>query len=131
MTDASNTVNPSIGVRIHPQSPSAQTVGPDAFTEKKAPPTHRELPPTQPKEKLVYFESIRKSLADAIAALNDQIEKNGRGLKFSIDDTINRHIIIVSNTQTGEVVRQIPTEVVVRLAHSIEEIKGLLSDEIV
>jgi flagellar protein FlaG len=70
-------------------------------------------------------------MAEAIATLNEQMERNGRGLKFSIDEDINRHIITVSNTQTGEVVRQIPTEVIVRLAHSIEEIKGLLSDETV
>jgi uncharacterized FlaG/YvyC family protein len=32
----------------------------------------------------------------------------------------------VQNTATGEVVRKIPTEVVIRMAHSIDEMKGLL-----
>jgi uncharacterized FlaG/YvyC family protein len=35
-------------------------------------------------------------------------------------------VVIVRNTETGEVVRHIPTEVVVRLAHSIDDMKGLL-----
>lgn len=74
---------------------------------------------------------LRARLDEAIKALNDQMKNNGRGLKFSIDEAINRHIITVSNTLTGEVVRQIPTEVAVSVAHSIEDIKGLLADETV
>jgi uncharacterized FlaG/YvyC family protein len=35
----------------------------------------------------------------------------------------------VSNSITGEVVRQIPNEVVLRIAHSIEEFKGVLHDQ--
>jgi flagellar protein FlaG len=50
-------------------------------------------------------------------------------LNFTIDEKLNRQIITVSNKETGEVVRQIPTEVVLRVAHSIEDIKGLLLDE--
>jgi flagellar protein FlaG len=43
-----------------------------------------------------------------------------------MDERIDRPIITVRNLQTGEVVRQIPTEEVVQMAHSIEDIKGLL-----
>ena len=35
----------------------------------------------------------------------------------------------VYNPATGEVVRQIPNEVVIKVAHSIENIKGLLMDQ--
>ena len=80
---------------------------------------------------LVDEGELRARLDEAIKALNDQMQSNGRGLKFSIDEAINRHIITVSNTLTGEVVRQIPTEVAVNVAHSIEDIKGLLADETV
>jgi len=34
--------------------------------------------------------------------------------------------VTVTSLSTGEVIRQIPNEVVVRVAHSIEKIKGLL-----
>jgi len=36
--------------------------------------------------------------------------------------------VTVSNLETGQVIRQIPDEVVVRVAHSIEKMKGLLFD---
>jgi flagellar protein FlaG len=74
-------------------------------------------------------EEMRKNIQQAIENLNQQLKENGRGLSFQMDETINRPIITVRNIQTGEVVRQIPNEEVVRMAHSIEEGKGLLFNE--
>jgi flagellar protein FlaG len=68
----------------------------------------------------------RRNLQDAVSALNDQMAASKTGLGFSIDKSLDRPVVIVRNTETGEVVRQIPTEVVVRLAHSIDDMKGLL-----
>jgi len=34
----------------------------------------------------------------------------------------------VKNRESGEVVRQIPTEVAIRVAHNIDNMKGLLQD---
>jgi flagellar protein FlaG len=50
-------------------------------------------------------------------------------LNFSIDEKLGRPVVTVRNESTGEVVRQIPNEVVVRVAHSIDELKGLLLNE--
>jgi flagellar protein FlaG len=70
-----------------------------------------------------------ENLREAMEKLNNQAAKTARSLNFTIDEKLNRQIITVSNKETGEVVRQIPTEVVLRVAHSIEDIKGLLLDE--
>jgi flagellar protein FlaG len=35
-------------------------------------------------------------------------------------------VVTVRSAETGEVIRQIPNEVVVRVAHNIERVKGLL-----
>jgi flagellar protein FlaG len=74
-------------------------------------------------------EELRKNLQAAVTRLNDQMQSKGRDLSFSVDETIDRTIITVKNLQTGEVVRQIPTEEVVRMAHSIEDMKGLLFNQ--
>jgi flagellar protein FlaG len=87
------------------------------------------LPPkTEPVIK-VDPEEMRRNLHEAMQRLNDQAAQNGRGLNFSVDEELNRHIITVRKTETGEVVRQIPTEVAIKVAHSIEDVKGLLLDE--
>jgi flagellar protein FlaG len=49
-------------------------------------------------------------------------------LSFSVDDVANKVVLTVKNRE-GEVVRQIPNEVVLRVAHNIEEMKGLMQDE--
>jgi flagellar protein FlaG len=83
---------------------------------------------TAPKPVEIQYDEAksRKNLQEAVSALNDQMAASKTGLGFSIDKSLDRPVVIVRNTETGEVVRQIPTEVVVRLAHSIDAMKGLL-----
>lgn len=72
---------------------------------------------------------MQKNLQDAIERLNEQMKSNGRQLNFSIDKTIDRTIVQVKNAETGEVIRQIPDETLLRVAHNIEQVKGMLLDE--
>ena len=71
----------------------------------------------------------RKNLAEAIQKLNDMMKDSGRTLSFSMDVKLGRPIVFVKNMANGDVVRQIPSEVVVRVAHGIEDFKGLLHNE--
>jgi flagellar protein FlaG len=68
----------------------------------------------------------QKELKDALAQLNKQMADNKQQLGFSQDDSISGPVIVVTNTQTGEVVRKIPSEAVIRVAHNIEALKGIL-----
>ena len=74
----------------------------------------------------VNTEEMKQNLQEAISRLNEMMRDGGRGLNFSVDEKLGRPIVVVKNNETGEVIRQIPNEVVVRVAHSIEDIKGLL-----
>lgn len=71
---------------------------------------------------------LQQQLHDAIEQLNRQMQSARRDLGFSMDDRLNRQVVTVHNTNTGEVVRQIPTEEVLRVAHNIEDLRGLLHD---
>lgn len=72
---------------------------------------------------------IKQSLQDAVRILNDQVSAKSQGLGFSYDESINRPVITVRNTQTGQVVRQIPGEDVLRMAHNLDKLKGILYNE--
>ena len=74
----------------------------------------------------VDTERMKQNLEDAINRLNEMVRDGGRGLSFAMDDKLGRPVVYVKNAETGEVVRQIPNEVVVQLAHSIESFKGIL-----
>ena len=71
-------------------------------------------------------DAARKNLEEAIQKLNDMLKDSGRTLSFSMDVKLGRPIVFVKNMANGDVVRQIPSEVVVRVAHGIEDFKGLL-----
>ena len=71
-------------------------------------------------------EQSRKNVQEAIDRLNDVMKKTAQSLNFKMDDVINSPVVTVRNTVTGEVVRQIPNEVVIKVAHNIETMKGLL-----
>jgi flagellar protein FlaG len=116
-----------------PSKPAAPTVsdntGPNLEPVKAIAISKVELQAPEKVDLGYNAEDLRKSIQQAVENLNQQLKDNGRDLSFQMDETINRPIITVRNLQTGEVVRQIPNEEVVRMAHSIEEGKGLLFNE--
>ena len=60
----------------------------------------------------------------------DQLERKlDRKLSFSIDETIDRIVIVVKNEETGEEIRKLPDEATLKVAHSIESLKGLLYED--
>ena len=71
----------------------------------------------------------RREIDSALAELKRLADNSGRSLGFSKDPAVSGPVITVTDDQTGKVVRQIPVEVVVRVAHSIEKMKGLLFDK--
>jgi len=74
------------------------------------------------------LQESRRNLEETSKNLNEQMRRNGRDLSFSVDDVANKVVLTVKNKE-GEVVRQIPNEVVLRVAHNIENVKGMLQDD--
>jgi uncharacterized FlaG/YvyC family protein len=75
----------------------------------------------------VDAEKMLAKMEEAVVQLNKLAVNSGRGLNFQADPKLGRHVITVTNT--GEVVRTIPTEVAIQAAHGIEAFKGLLHDD--
>lgn len=71
----------------------------------------------------------RKTLEETTAHLNELMQLHSRDLAFSVDDKSNRIVVKVKNHTDGEIVIQIPSEVALRISHSLENIKGLVQDK--
>jgi flagellar protein FlaG len=56
----------------------------------------------------------------AVKQIKAFLSSTQRQLSFQMDDTSGRTIIRVVNPETGEMIRQIPSEEVLRLAESIK-----------
>lgn len=65
----------------------------------------------------------------AIELVNKRMQTSGQALNFVYDEVADHTIITVKNSHTGEVVRQLPSEAAVRIAHNIEAFKGFLLDK--
>jgi flagellar protein FlaG len=67
-------------------------------------------------------EVSRESIEALVDRISEQINIERRSLSFQVDDDYGRTIVSVIDLETEEVVRQIPSEEVVRLAKAIREI---------
>ena len=74
----------------------------------------------------VDVQALKAKLLESIEKLNQTMRDGGRNVTFAIDQTLGRPIVVVRKEDTGEVIRQIPNEAVVKVAHNIEALKGLL-----
>ena len=77
------------------------------------------------------FDSIqdRQNVKDAVSFLNEQLSANSRGIGFTVNEGNRTPIVTVRNTKTGEVVRQIPNDVVIKIAQNINSAKGSFEDK--
>ncbi len=92
------------------------------LTPSKAPvavPSPRASLPTDAEKMVQQYEQV-------VDQLNRQMQANNRNLGFGIDRKINTYVITVTDKKSGDVVRQIAAEAVVRVAHAIEDLKGVL-----
>jgi flagellar protein FlaG len=105
-----------------PASASSQAPGSSAIQIPETPKV------IAPKPVAIKFDAseIRQNLQDAVSMLNQQMSSTKRGLGFQIDEALGGPVVTVRSSETGEVIRQIPNEVVVRIAHNIDKAKGLL-----
>lgn len=74
----------------------------------------------------VNTEEMAQNLKVAIEHINSVLKDGGRGLSFVLDDAVGQPIVKVMRADTGEVLRQFPNEAVVRFAHNIDQLKGVL-----
>ncbi|MGB5180269.1 MAG: flagellar protein FlaG [Gammaproteobacteria bacterium] len=71
-----------------------------------------------------------EELTGAVNQLNGYLEEAHRGLRFSIDDDSGRTIVRVIDTETDEVIRQIPSEEMLAVIRHFSEITGKLFNEV-
>jgi flagellar protein FlaG len=65
-------------------------------------------------------------IKQAVQELNHYAQSLSRELRFSIDETSGETVIKVMDHESGEVIRQIPSEELLAIAHNLESAQGLL-----
>lgn len=64
---------------------------------------------------------------NAVVQVNKYLQSQNRGLEFSVDKATGQAIVKVVDRASGQVIRQIPPEYIVRLAQTLLEHNGISS----
>jgi flagellar protein FlaG len=100
------------------RSAGAGTGAPDrasAATRQGLPGSGQSVPPA------------KVDVQQAVSQINDFIQAFNRDLKFRVDRDTNQVVVTVMDSQSGEVIRQIPSEEVLAVARSLDQMsQGLL-----
>ncbi|GAB1459594.1 flagellar protein FlaG [Thauera sp.] len=106
---------------VTPQRAGASDTPPEAAAVN-------ELRSTQRPEKAgnQAAEPDRETLLQAVEDVRKAIEPVAQNLLFSIDDDTGRTIVKIVDSQTDEVIRQMPSEEVLAISKAIDKLKGVL-----
>ena len=82
--------------------------------------------------KAATFNELSTNYADykkAVVEINRALEKIPTTLAFQVDESSNRFVVNVADISTGELIRQIPGDAVLRIARQLESLKGIIFDD--
>jgi len=139
-----NTVDPSTLLRPTPKSARNEGLTSDYLTKlekaEKPNPANRLKTDVQTSDasalmadkRLVAsnnLEMIRERLKEISESLNSEMKMRSRDLQFSVDELTNRFLVTVLDQESGKVIKQIPSDAILKVAHNLEALKGILFDD--
>ena len=66
---------------------------------------------------------VEQSLLESVDKLETLAQLNSKQFKFHIDEQTKSSVVVVTDKETNEVIRQIPSEEVLELASKIDELQ--------
>jgi flagellar protein FlaG len=91
-----------------------------------AAPAAKPAPAPTSKEPAAAMEALKAAAKD----IETYLKNSGRSLEFRVDDASGRTVVSVRNPQTGELIRQIPSEEVLRIASALGTQAPVLVDTV-
>ena len=74
--------------------------------------------------------NFKVSIENAVEDINQNLQSNKRTLEFSIDENTGTRVVLVKDSSTGQVIRSIPSEEMQKIMDSIEELKGIMYEDL-
>ncbi|GIZ12189.1 hypothetical protein NCCP436_16050 [Pseudomonas sp. NCCP-436] len=71
-------------------------------------------------------QSGARGIREAVENIQEFVQSVRRDLNFSLDDSSGKVIVKVTDTHSGDVIRQIPSEEALELAERLSEARSLL-----
>ena len=75
------------------------------------------------------LERSEEKVREAVEEINSELVKLQSEVGFSVDGKGANLVVTVKRKESGEIVRQIPSEMALQLAANLEKLKGLIVDD--
>jgi flagellar protein FlaG len=121
------TPTPAASPRVKPAArstppESAQVAAPTPASTKPAAVDAAASAEVSAKEQTDQADKLLKQVEEAVARVRDAVKLRQNSIEFKIDDLPDRQIVVtVRDKDTKEVVRQIPSEEMLRISEALEE----------
>ena len=73
--------------------------------------------------------SVTESIDDAVEVLNQALSLKSTSAMIRRDEELNRYLVTIKDKESGEIVREIPNEALIKFARNLQELRGILFDE--
>ena len=73
--------------------------------------------------------SVTQSIDDAVEVLNQALALKNTAATIRRDEELNRYLVTIKDKESGEIVREIPDEALIKFARNLQELRGILFDE--
>ncbi|MDO6558179.1 flagellar protein FlaG [Paraglaciecola chathamensis] len=83
----------------------------------------KEILLTADKELDEALQPNQQNLEEAISEVNEFVQTRNKQLNFSVDDDSGKQVVKVTDSDSGDIIRQIPTEEVLSLSRRIKELQ--------
>lgn len=70
-----------------------------------------------------FFDISAEQIESAVSQLSEFVQTNNKQLNFSVDEGSDKQVVKVIDTESGEVIRQIPTEEVLKLSERLQDLQ--------
>ncbi|MGC6370230.1 flagellar protein FlaG [Pseudomonas sp. K2I15] len=107
----------------YPAAPAPQSAPAPVTADPQTPKVDAAAAAVKPKQE-VKPDELEKAVKD----IREFVQAAQRKLDFSIDDSTHQVVVKVIATESGEVIRQIPSETALKLAQSLHDASSLLFD---
>jgi flagellar protein FlaG len=77
----------------------------------------------------VNSQPSREAVAKAAEQIQSFVKEMGRNLDFSVDATTGYNVVRVVNPETNEIIRQLPSEELLKIARSMETWNSVLVNQ--
>lgn len=112
----------------YPAARSAEQVGDKTFAQTTQMPQGSSQPSESTAVSAAEHSNDTEKVKSAVSEIEKFLSSSKRNLEFLTDEESGKIVVKVIASETGELIRQLPSEEALRIAHSLSDVNSLLFD---